>query len=147
MVTEGATTDVAVTGDNVGTLSGKLRGLLKIFTSVWDSVNGKLKVDASGSTSTVSGTVTANQGAPNSLANAWPVTSTVANITTRFDYGTRLDGNPIYSGTAALGASDSDPASAAWTVKAFVYDSTNRATSIKVAINAAWVSRTTLVYT
>jgi hypothetical protein len=147
MVTEGATTDVAVTGDNVGTISGKLRGLLKIFTSVWDSVNGKLKVDASGTTLTASGTVTANQGTPNSLANAWPVTSTTANITTRFDYGTRLDGNPVYSGTAALGASDTDPASTAWIVKLFAYDSTNRATSIKVALNAAWVSRATLTYT
>lgn len=49
-VAEGATTDVAVVTDTVGTVSGKLRGLVKIFASVWDSGNGKLKVDASNST-------------------------------------------------------------------------------------------------
>jgi len=52
-VVEGATTDAAVTGDNPGTISAKLRGLTKILTDVWDSVNHLLKI---------SGTVTANAG-------------------------------------------------------------------------------------
>lgn len=71
--TEGATTDAAVTGDTSGTLSAKLRGLTKIFTDIWDSVNHRIKVDASGATvpvsgtfwqatQPVSGTVTANAG-------------------------------------------------------------------------------------
>jgi hypothetical protein len=34
---------------------------------------GALRVDASGTTQPVSGTVTANQGTPNTLANGWPV--------------------------------------------------------------------------
>lgn len=59
---EGATTDAAVTGDNNGSLSAKLRGLTKIFTDIWDSVNHRIKVDGSGVTQPVSGTVTANQG-------------------------------------------------------------------------------------
>jgi len=59
---EGFTTDAAVVTDVGGTVSGKLRGLVKIFASVWDSVNGRLKVDGSGVTQPVSGTVTANQG-------------------------------------------------------------------------------------
>lgn len=54
---EGATTDTAVTSDSNGTLSAKLRGLVKIFASVWDSANGRLKVDGSGVTQPVSGSV------------------------------------------------------------------------------------------
>jgi hypothetical protein len=69
----GATADAAVTGDNAGTLSAKLRGLTKILADIWDSVNHRIKVDGSGvtqpvsgtfwqATQPVSGTVTANQG-------------------------------------------------------------------------------------
>src|SRR6266566_9838290 len=72
-VAQGLTTDPAVTGDNSGTLSAKLRGLTKIFTDIWDSVNHRIKVDGSGvtqpvsgtfwqATQPVSGTVTANAG-------------------------------------------------------------------------------------
>lgn len=56
-VAEGSTTDIAITSDANGTISGKLRGLVKILASVWDSVNGRLKVDGSGVTQPVSGTV------------------------------------------------------------------------------------------
>jgi hypothetical protein len=55
-VAEGTTTDAAVVTDVAGTMSGKLRGLIKIFASVWDSVNGRLKVDGSAVTQPVSGT-------------------------------------------------------------------------------------------
>jgi hypothetical protein len=55
-VTSGSVGDVAVTTDSAGTLSGKLRGLVKILASVWDSLNGRLKVDGSGVTQPVSGT-------------------------------------------------------------------------------------------
>lgn len=41
---EGATTDVAVTGDNSGTVSAKVRGLNKIWANVWDSINGWFKL-------------------------------------------------------------------------------------------------------
>jgi len=44
-VTEGAIADAAVTGDNSGTESAKLRGLNKIFADVWDSVSHYLKVN------------------------------------------------------------------------------------------------------
>jgi hypothetical protein len=53
-VAEGATTDAAVVTDVAGTVSGKLRGLVKILASVWDSVNGRLKVDGSGVTQPIS---------------------------------------------------------------------------------------------
>jgi hypothetical protein len=43
-VVEGVTTDVAVTSDASGTLSAKLRGLVKILADVWDSVNHRLNV-------------------------------------------------------------------------------------------------------
>jgi hypothetical protein len=55
---EGFTTDAAVVSDANGTVSSKLRGLVKIFADVWDSVNHRLKVDGSGVTQPVSGTVT-----------------------------------------------------------------------------------------
>jgi hypothetical protein len=35
----GATTDAAITSDATGTISGKLRGLVKIFADVWDATN------------------------------------------------------------------------------------------------------------
>jgi hypothetical protein len=55
-VAEGATTDAAVVTDANGTVSGKLRGLVKILASVWDSANGRLKVDASAVAVPVTGT-------------------------------------------------------------------------------------------
>lgn len=61
-VAEGATTDVAVTGDNNGTISAKLRGLNEIQADVWDSVNHKINVadEASESSlSSIDGKVTA----------------------------------------------------------------------------------------
>lgn len=45
--TTGATTDAAVTGDNTGTVSAKLRGLSKIVADVWDSVGHTLKISGS----------------------------------------------------------------------------------------------------
>src|SRR4051812_24126484 len=39
---QGAAADAAVTSDVNGTLSAKLRGLVKILTSVWDSTNSWL---------------------------------------------------------------------------------------------------------
>lgn len=53
-VVEGATTDTAVTSDANGTLSGKLRGLVKILADIWDSANHRIKVDGSGVTQPVS---------------------------------------------------------------------------------------------
>lgn len=41
----GTTGDAAVASDAIGTISGKLRGLVKIFANVWDSVNGWLKTE------------------------------------------------------------------------------------------------------
>src|SRR5260221_8414 len=46
-VVEGVTTDAAVTGGNAGTLSAKLRGLSKMFASVWNSVTNSLAVTIS----------------------------------------------------------------------------------------------------
>jgi hypothetical protein len=45
-VAEGSTTDVAVTGDNPGTLSAKLRGIDKILTAVWNSTESRLRTNA-----------------------------------------------------------------------------------------------------
>jgi hypothetical protein len=56
-VTQGAIADAAVTSDVNGTLSAKLRGLVKILADAWDSANHRIKVDGSGVTQPVSGTV------------------------------------------------------------------------------------------
>lgn len=79
-VVEGATTDVAVTSDVNGTLSAKLRGLVKILASVWDAVHGRLIVDGSQVTQPVSGTVTANIGTGNLAGITGTVTTTVSNF-------------------------------------------------------------------
>lgn len=55
-VVQGATADAAIDSDVAGTISGKLRGLVKILASVWDSGAGRLKVDGSAVTQPVSGT-------------------------------------------------------------------------------------------
>lgn len=60
-VVEGVTTDAAVTTDVSGTISAKLRGLVKIFADVWDSVNHALGIKP-GTTSLAS--ATANATAP-----------------------------------------------------------------------------------
>ena len=43
-VTIGAIADAAVASDTTGTISGKLRGLVKILANVWDSGNSRLNV-------------------------------------------------------------------------------------------------------
>lgn len=55
-VAEGATTDAAVSTDTTGTLSGKLRGLVKLLNSVVTA--GKIQATAD----PITGTVTANAG-------------------------------------------------------------------------------------
>lgn len=42
----GATADAAVSSDAVGTISGKLRGIVKILADLWDSTLHRLKVSA-----------------------------------------------------------------------------------------------------
>jgi hypothetical protein len=49
-VTEGNTSDAAVTGDNTGTVNAHLRGIDKILADVWDSVNHWLKVNIQNAT-------------------------------------------------------------------------------------------------
>jgi hypothetical protein len=44
-VAEGSTTDAAVVGDNPGTISAKLRGMVQILNDVWNSVTQRLRVD------------------------------------------------------------------------------------------------------
>lgn len=78
-VTEGAIADIAVTGDSAGTISGKLRGLVKILTDVWDSVNHVLGVSLPASqisTLTPLTSVTANQGS----ANATPWNDNISQV-------------------------------------------------------------------
>jgi hypothetical protein len=49
-VTQGAIADAAVTGDNTGTVSAKLRGLSKILADVWSSANHWLNVSIQNAT-------------------------------------------------------------------------------------------------
>lgn len=78
---------------------------------------GALRIDGSGSTQPVSGTVTANQGTPNTLANGWPVEITDGtNILGTSSHPIRIDPTgtttqPV-SGTVAVTQSTSP-----WVVK------------------------------
>jgi hypothetical protein len=45
----GTTADAAIDSDSAGTLSGKLRGLVKIFADVWDSITKSLRVSVQNS--------------------------------------------------------------------------------------------------
>ena len=56
-VTEGSTADAAVVTDASGTVSGKLRGLVKIWADVWDSGNNWIKVTIAGSSATSLGAI------------------------------------------------------------------------------------------
>jgi hypothetical protein len=73
---------------------------------------GAIRVDGSGSTQPVSGTVTANQGTPNTLANGWPVEITDGtNILGTSSHPVRIDPTgtttqPV-SGTVAVTQSTS----------------------------------------
>lgn len=70
----GTQSDVAVTSDTTGTLSSKLRGLVKMFADVWDGTNHWLKVSIQNATMAVtqSGTWTVQPGnTPNTVA--WKV--------------------------------------------------------------------------
>lgn len=53
-LTQGTTTDAAVTTDVAATISAKLRGLVKISGDIWDSTNHRIRVDGSGVTQPVS---------------------------------------------------------------------------------------------
>ncbi len=68
-VTQGAKADTAIT-DSTTTNSKMsfLKGLVKILADIWDSTNHRIKVDGSGVTQPVSGTVTSNIGTTNGLA-------------------------------------------------------------------------------
>lgn len=46
----GTTTDAAVTGDNDGTVSAKLRGINKILADVWDNINHRVSVSVANAT-------------------------------------------------------------------------------------------------
>lgn len=113
-VTQGAIADASVTGDTAGTVSAKLRGILKILTDVWSDPNNDLRVDGSavvqpvsqfgawttgrtwvlgsGTDSvTVVGTITANQGgAPWSFTDA------------SLDNATLVDNNVFTDGTTRV---------------------------------------------
>jgi hypothetical protein len=92
-VTLGATTDIAVVSDSNGTISGKLRGLVKILASVWDSVNGRLKVDGSGVTQPISGAIsfTAPQ---HTIVDSGTLTA-VTSITNALPAGSNVIGHVI----------------------------------------------------
>jgi hypothetical protein len=92
----GNTADGAVFTDTTGTVSGKLRGLVKILASVWDSGNNRLVVDGSEVTQPVSGTVAVSNASIPITDNGGSLTVdgtvTVANPTTNPETGLAKDG-------------------------------------------------------
>jgi hypothetical protein len=64
-----------------------------------------------------------------------------ANGITKFDYGARTDGNPVYVGKAVNRTADE--ANSVWNVTRFTYDASARATEVAVREDIAWADRTT----
>ena len=56
-IVEGSTADAAIITDAPGTVSGKLRGLVRIFADVWDSGNHWIKIVVAGSSATSLGLI------------------------------------------------------------------------------------------
>lgn len=84
-VSGGVTTDAAVTGDNPGSRSAKLRGLGKILADVWDNINHRIKVDGSGVTQPIQQTDLSTSG---TIQAAQPVIGTpVSNATIQLVLG------------------------------------------------------------
>lgn len=103
--TQGAIADAAVVTDAPGTLSAKLRGLVKILASVWDSAAGRLKVDGSGVTQPVSGPLTDAQLRASAVpvsAAALPLPTGAATAANQVTAGASL--TSIDAKTPALGA-------------------------------------------
>lgn len=84
-VTQGAIADAAVTTNAAGTLSAKLRGIVAILSSVWDSTNSLLKVStkfaltASAPTFATVGTSSASAVAANASRKGLTLVNTSAN--------------------------------------------------------------------
>jgi hypothetical protein len=128
-VAEGRTTDAAVTGDNPGTISAKLRGQMKILTDVWDSTNHRLQ------------TAVTNATDATPLVTAWTPSHSMM---LDFSGGT----NPIYVGLAVPSTATG---TAAWLIRKIAYDANNNPLSILTAGGAAtytqvWDNRTGLTY-
>jgi len=125
-VNAGDTTDAAVTGDNTGTLSAKLRGINKILANVWDSVNSRLNVFIQNTTlavtqsgswvisagSAIIGSVTINRTTPGTTNTVAPIagqdgvaggTGTDSATTQRVSLATDI---PLPAGTNNIGDVD-----------------------------------------
>lgn len=87
-VTLGAIADVAVTGDNSGTASAKLRGISKMIANVWDSVNSRLNVFIQNTTLAVTQSGTWNVGTVTSVTNVVQVGDNSSSLTIDAPVGT-----------------------------------------------------------
>ena len=76
-----------------------------------------------------------------------PITEkNVPPVTIRFDYVARTDTNPVYIGSALVGASDSDVSSTDWLIRNFLYDVNARVIDVLFADGVAWANRTAVTY-
>lgn len=146
-VTEGNTSDVAVTGDNAGTISAKLRGLNKAVADVWDQTNHALVVegvvelgDSVHGPVHVSPPNTAPNASHNTLSVAFPANTILLDYTG----GTTI----TYLGVATPATATS---SAAWQIRKFTYDGLGNVNTIKYSAGVSdftsiWDNRASLSY-
>lgn len=101
-VTQGALADAAVVSDASGSLSAKLRGLVKILASVWDSTRNVLAVAEGGSISAISASTAVKASAGRAVGFLCAASS--AGVITVYDNasaasGTKLvDALPVIAG-------------------------------------------------
>ena len=155
-VAEGATTDAAVVTDTTGTLSGKMRGLVKwAFERMPTSLGQKamaaslpVVIASDQSAVPVSGTVAVTGALTDAELRATPVPVSGTVVANATGYLIRLDeasATITYVGSAAPGTATS---SAAWSIKRL--DSTSGLVVLwaagTAAFNQIWDNRTILAY-
>ncbi len=86
-VTEGLIADAAVTGDNSGTISAKLRGWNKILADVWDSTNHLLKMSIAAGSAVIGHVITDTGSTTAVTGNVATTVADAANVT----FGAKVD--------------------------------------------------------
>lgn len=127
----GATGDASVVGDTSGTLSAKLRGLSKIWNSVWDSVNNLIAVNLKqvGATAYALGAATVANSLPitNAAVQGWisPTGSITSGQDNSLTFGSQVRKVVMYNAS-----SQSVPVE---------FDATSSANSIPILPGQSWV--------
>lgn len=152
-VNAGSVADAAITTDVNGTLSGKLRGVVKVLGDSWDSTTHALKVTGANFQLTPNGDVPFYTAIADYTTGVKATVDDFNSLAVRenpFTTALAFDGsnNPIYIGSALQGSAKS---ASVWQIRKLTYDGSNNVTDIQFAngspdYNAIWNNRASLSY-